>query len=175
MNTIDFYDPKKTYGLFSNFYVSPITIDNKKFNTVEHYFQYKKFDDSWYQEQIYKQNTPGKVKFLSSQQKGARFPWMKPLYEIVKESLKRGIKPRENWDTIRNFVMIEGVVAKFTQNPRLMKELLATKGKTLREASPRDSYWGIGKDGKGKNMLGKILVCLRDIVIKNPKYQKINH
>ena len=165
-NIIDFYDPKKKYGLFSNFYVSPIKINGKKFNTVEHYFQYKKFDDPWYQEQIYKQNTPGKVKFLSSQQKGARFPWMRSLYEIVKESIKRGIKPIENWDRIRNFVMIEGVVAKFTQNPRLMKELLATKGKILREASLRNYYWGIGKNQDGVNMLGKILMCLRDIVIK---------
>lgn len=162
---IDFYDPKKKYGLFSNFYKSPITIEGKKFNTVEHYFQYKKFDDHWYQEQIYKQNTPGKAKFLSSQQKGARFPWMRPLYEIVKESYKRGIKPRDNWDIIRNFVMIKGVIAKFTQNKHLMKELLSTKNKILREASPRDFYWGIGKDKKGKNMLGKILMCLRDEIL----------
>lgn len=165
MEIIDFYDPKKKYGEFSNFYKSLIKIDNKKFDTVEHYFQWNKFTDPWYKEQIYKQNTPGKVKYLSSQQKGIQYPWQRPLQEIVKESIKRGIKIRDNWDNLRHFVMIDGVVAKFTQNKKLLKLLLSTKGKILRENSPRDSYWGIGKDKNGKNMLGKTLMCLRDLIL----------
>jgi hypothetical protein len=174
---IDFYDPslrrekQQKYGEFSNFYKSPITIDSKKFENVEHYFQYMKFNDIsspdmvWYQQQIYNQKTPGKVKYLSNQQKGARWAWMKPLSEIVEESLKRGIKPINDWDYIRNLVMINGVVEKIRQNPIIKKKLLETENKILRENSPRDSYWGIGKDQKGKNMLGKILMCLRDILL----------
>lgn len=68
MDIIDFYDPKQKYGEFSNFYKSTITINNKTFSTVEHYFQYNKFTDEWYKEQIYQQNTPGKVKFSASRE-----------------------------------------------------------------------------------------------------------
>jgi ribA/ribD-fused uncharacterized protein len=179
MEIIDFYDPKKEYGEFSNFYKSPITIDHKKFENVEHYFQYMKFSDSsspdmlWYQQQIYNQKTPGKVKYLSNQQKGARWAWMKPLSIIVEESIKRGIKPIGNWDNIRNLVMINGVVEKMEQNPIIKKKLLETKNKTLRENSPTDYYWGIGKDKTGKNMLGKILICTRDLLLKKENKEEI--
>ena len=52
--------------------------------------------------------------------------------------------------------------AKFTQNQKLKQLLLNTENKILREASPYDSYWGIGPDGKGKNKLGEILMRIRE-------------
>jgi ribA/ribD-fused uncharacterized protein len=57
--------------------------------------------------------------------------------------------------------MEQAVTAKFEQNPALRALLLATGDAPLVEASPRDSYWGAGADGKGQNQLGQILQRVR--------------
>ena len=49
--------------------------------------------------------------------------------------------------------MAEAVHAKFAQNPALLAVLLSTGTAVLVEHTPRDSYWGDGGDGSGKNML----------------------
>ena len=62
--------------------------------------------------------------------------------------------------------------AKFSQNPALAETLKATNLKTLIEANPNDTYWGVGlsrnnedlwesKNWRGKNMLRKLLEDLR--------------
>jgi ribA/ribD-fused uncharacterized protein len=158
---IDFYDPKKPYGALSNFYPSPIIIDDITYPTVEHYFQCMKFTDEWYRQKILEQSTPGKVKFLSSQRKGGRWKWENDLVPIVKKGLQKGVKMRDDWDEIKIDIMADAVFEKFYQNENLLGILLITEDAELREASPRDYYWGIGKDSSGKNMLGKILMCVR--------------
>jgi ribA/ribD-fused uncharacterized protein len=50
---------------------------------------------------------------------------------------------------------------KFTQHPELAKLLISTGNLTLVEHTDIDSYWGDGKDGKGKNRLGHLLMQLR--------------
>lgn len=176
MSVIKFYDPKKEFGFMSNFYKSPIIIDSVKYPTVEHYFQVMKFEPvgisdiklieshRWFQKEILKHETAGKIKFLSRQKEGGPWAWHKPLSEVIKESKKRNVKMREDWEDVKIEIMTIGIVHKFLTNKKLLKELIKTKGKKLEEASPRDSFWGTHK--KGKNWLGKILVCFRDIFIK---------
>jgi len=65
-------------------------------------------------------------------------------------------------------------VVQFSQDERLRRELEATKGLTLVEASPKDARWGIGMavgDARsrdpsawpeGSNRLGKALMRVRD-------------
>jgi ribA/ribD-fused uncharacterized protein len=64
-------------------------------------------------------------------------------------------------------------IAKFSQNPDLLSVLVSTKGKSLAEASTEDCVWGIGISAaqsksrvkwKGQNLLGKVLVDIRDNV-----------
>ena len=43
-----------------------------------------------------------------------------------------------------------------------MNILLSTKKLKLVEHTKRDTYWGDGEDGSGKNMLGILLTKLRD-------------
>ena len=43
--------------------------------------------------------------------------------------------------------------------------LIKTGDRKLVEHSPRDSYWGDGPDGKGLNMLGKLLMRVREWLI----------
>lgn len=75
---------------------------------------------------------------------------------------------RSDWEKVKDDVMREAVRAKFTQNEHLKKTLLSTGDAALVEHTVNDSYWGDGGNGKGKNMLGKILMEIRE-EIKNDK------
>ena len=53
-------------------------------------------------------------------------------------------------------------VAKYSQNQKLTKNLLELSGFLIEEGNSwNDTFWGIC-DGKGKNMLGQILMAYRD-------------
>jgi ribA/ribD-fused uncharacterized protein len=57
--------------------------------------------------------------------------------------------------------MAEGLQAKFTQNPEVRALLLGTGNAMLIEKAPRDSYWGSGPNGCGRNRMGRLLEKLR--------------
>ena len=59
--------------------------------------------------------------------------------------------------------------AKFTQHPKLKKVLLDTGDRKIVEHTKRDSYWGDGGDGSGKNMLGILLMKLRSELTEKSK------
>jgi ribA/ribD-fused uncharacterized protein len=60
--------------------------------------------------------------------------------------------------------------AKLKQNPYVMHKLLQTGKHKIVEDSPKDSFWGWGKDGKGRNELGKIWMKLRkEVEVRTPK------
>ena len=86
------------------------------------------------------------------------------------------VKPKE-WIKLAPAVMMNGLRAKFLQNPTLSDYLTKTKDYQLAEASPYDTYWGIGlsfdspvksdaQNWKGKNQLGRLLVDLREEILK---------
>jgi N-glycosidase YbiA len=58
--------------------------------------------------------------------------------------------------------MRQALRAKFTQHPDIQKILLETGNEELIENTTKDHYWGCGSTGTGKNMLGKLLMELRD-------------
>lgn len=62
-------------------------------------------------------------------------------------------------------VMRQVVEAKFTQNSDLADKLLATGERTIIENSKRDSFWGCGKKGTGKNHLGRILMFVWGVIV----------
>jgi len=57
--------------------------------------------------------------------------------------------------------MYEGLKHKFTQNEHCKNILLSTGDCELIEHTTKDSYWGDGGDGSGKNRLGFLLMKLR--------------
>ena len=57
--------------------------------------------------------------------------------------------------------MYEGLQRKFLSHQDLRDKLLATGEAKLIEHTHRDSYWGDGGNGKGKNRLGILLMRLR--------------
>lgn len=59
------------------------------------------------------------------------------------------------------------VEAEFKQHEELQVLLLSTEDRKIVEHTSNDSYWGDGGDGSGKNMLGRILMEVREVLRKN--------
>ena len=82
---------------------------------------------------------------------------------------------RKDWGAVKDSLMEKAILAKFTQHPDLQEKLLETGEAPLVEHTEEDSYWGDGGDGgsgeNGKNMLGKILVKVREYIkqVENSK------
>ena len=141
--TIYFYSTSNEFFEFSNFSEHGFTLKNKYWTTVEHYFQAQKFPGHSQEERIRIAKSPGKAKQLGR---------------------TRSVPLRPDWETVKDDIMREAVLAKFRAYYDLKKRLLDTGNDKLVEKAPKDYYWGCGKDGTGKNMLGKILMETREIL-----------
>ena len=76
--------------------------------------------------------------------------------------LGRRVNLREDWEEVKDEIMKYCLRSKFDQNPELKTKLIKTNGLYLKEANTwGDKYWGV-VNGEGKNMLGKLLMELRD-------------
>lgn len=172
MGTIDFYDKKDKYWEFSNYYVLPkggkFLIDGKEYTSTEHYYQSMKFHHGSqrsfeYAERIRNVKTPDMSRILANQKKQGGYKWKTDLNVHIEE-YKDVTFDEERWNSIKDTVMRRAIYQKFSRHSHLRELLLSTSTSILRENSPRDPYWGVGKDGKGKNMLGKILQEVRYIL-----------
>jgi ribA/ribD-fused uncharacterized protein len=136
-----FYAVSDDYGAFSNFAPFPITVHGKRWPTSEHFFQAQKFEDPKVREGVRKAKSPS---------------------EAARMGRDRTLRLRRDWDSARVGVMREALLAKFTQHADLRELLLSTGDATLIEHTERDDFWGDGGDGSGANMLGRLLMDLRD-------------
>ena len=174
-NIISFYDPKDSYYEFSNFYKHKLDIHGFLWSCVEHYFQAAKFyiptsdRHMEYFNIIQQADSPTKIFMLGRQKKkgGYASKWIvnkKTNTNKVNDIIDKydTLKIRDDWDDIKLNIMKEALIAKFTQNQKLKTLLLNTNNASIIEDSPRDSYWGIGKDKNGENMLGKLLMEVRE-------------
>ena len=149
-----FWKAKEEYGEFSNWYSSPFVFEDFEYQHLEQYMMARKaklFHDAKRYTRILRADSPRECKDLGREVAGfSEDIWNEEKFEIVKEGLRE----------------------KFTQNPGLLKKLLATGERILVEASPLDRIWGIGLDEKnakrtppqdwpGENLLGKALMELR--------------
>jgi len=136
---IRFYHKGEPHYEFTNFTAFPIRLKGKTWPTSEHYFQSQKHAGSPLEEQIRLAESPRKA------------------FE-----LGRSEPSRPDWQSVKDAIMREAVVAKFTQHPHLRDLLLSTGEALLVEHTKNDAYWGDGGDGSGKNMLGQILMIVRE-------------
>lgn len=138
---INFYSTKDAYGCFSNFSRHKIFLKDKSWKTTEHYFQAQKFAGTSHEEELRLADSP---------------------MEVAKMGRDRKRPLRKDWETVKDDIMREALKAKFTQHEDLREILLETKDAELVEHTKNDSYWADGGDGKGKNMLGILLMELRE-------------
>ncbi len=139
--TIRFYSTGGEYGCFSNFSRHSIKLGGKHWKTSEHYFQAQKFVGTSLEEKVRKASNPAEAARIGRDHKN-------PL--------------RKDWEAVKDNVMREAVYAKFSQHEALRKTLLSTSDERLVEHTENDSYWGDGGDGSGRNMLGQILMEVRE-------------
>ena len=142
-------------GIFSQWHPSSFQIDGVTYNTAEQYMMAEKarmFGDKLSEQKIMMMPDPKAQKALGRKVVGF---------------------VAEKWNASARDIVYKGNVAKFTQNPSLLKNLLDTRGTVLVEASPYDTIWGIGlaesdpraklrAQWKGLNWLGEVLTKVRD-------------
>ena len=74
----------------------------------------------------------------------------------------RNVKMRKDWEEVKDQVMYDICLAKFSQHDFLKEKLLKTGEAELIEGNHwGDIYWGVCK-GRGKNQLGKTLMRIRE-------------
>lgn len=129
---------RNKYFFLSNFYEAPIIFDNVRYRNNEAAFQAQKCID------------PEDRKKFSE------------LDPTTAKKMGRKIKLRSDWEDVKVGLMRKIVFAKFTQHPNLTVELLNTKDEELVEGNNwGDKVWG-QVNGEGQNLLGKILMEVRD-------------
>jgi ribA/ribD-fused uncharacterized protein len=132
------------YAFLSNFYPSPIVLPQwhaaagQTAQTVEHAFQSAKTEAPHEARMILAANSPG-----------------------VAKRLGRRVAIRDGWDEGRVSIMLGLLRLKFALHSDLSLQLLNTRYAYLVEGNTwGDYFWG-QVDGRGSNMLGKLLMLVR--------------
>lgn len=142
-------------GPLSQWHSSVFEIDSVSFTCAEQYMMYVKailFEDQLTANNILNAKHPRNQKALG---------------RLVKDF------DQEIWDSNKEHLVFIGTLAKFKQNPYMLKTLLLTEDLEIVEASPYDKIWGIGMDidhpnildkskWLGENLLGKVLMKVRN-------------
>lgn len=137
---IGFYP--REFFVFDNFSAFKVCVDGVLYSTVEHAYQAYKFLET----------APEVVKEIIESYSPS---------EAKKIAHANQDKQRNDWDDIKLEVMENLLRLKIEQNPYVKKKLLETGTFLICEDSPKDNFWGIGEDRKGRNELGKLWMKLR--------------
>lgn len=68
---------------------------------------------------------------------------------------------RRDFKRVRRVLMTRALFCKAQQNPDVATYLLNTGEQRIVETSLYDHYWGLGRDLRGKNMLGEVWMDVR--------------
>jgi ribA/ribD-fused uncharacterized protein len=160
MDIVCFHNPNEENGYLSNWYLSTFNIMNREFSSMEQFMMYQKaffFHDNVVCKKILETQDVSTIKGLGRLVSG---------YDD------------NYWNGIRQIVVYEGLMAKFSQNDRLKGLLLETGNAILAECAVKDKIWGIGlsmKDAdrldktkwRGQNLLGYALMMVRESLQNN--------
>ena len=155
MAVICFHNPDEENGYLSNWYPSPFTLDGVAFSSMEQYMMYRKavcFGDDKVAAQILVTEDVAEIKTLGR------------LVSGYDESL---------WNGVRQIVVYEGLLAKFSQNSESGEQLKKAGNTVLAECAVKDRIWGIGLSMRdpdrldrakwqGQNLLGYALMMVRE-------------
>ena len=155
MSVICFHNPDEDNGYLSNWYLSRFIANDMTFSSMEQYMMYKKAE-------CFKDKDTAK-KILATDDVAR----IKALGRLV--SNYNG----SYWNGVRQIIVYEGLLAKFSQNKNLKERLKSTGNDILAECAVRDKIWGIGLSMKnpdrfeidkwnGQNLLGYALMMVRE-------------
>ncbi|KAK3082442.1 hypothetical protein FSP39_019797 [Pinctada imbricata] len=89
----------------------------------------------------------------------------------IAKKLGRQVKLDPRWDIEKERLMYNLLRTKSRQCGEFREKLIESGENQLLENKP-DPYWGIGKDGKGMNVLGKMMVELRSELLQRMEKEK---
>ena len=134
---------------FSNFYQAGFVFDEKEYPTGEHFYQ-----------SIKHASNPARAEAIR-------------LAESIGEAHTLGNLRDDNfdskvWESLRDDVMFQGMLAKFQQNEDLGRMLLETGDKMLVQIDS-DTHWGMcvvgdGVELHGDNAAGMVLMRVREVL-----------
>ncbi len=116
-------------------------LEGREWPSVEHYYQAMKFESEAVQEKIRGAEHPRKARRLG----GSRLR-----------------KRRKDWKKFKRVYMTRALYTKCKTYPPIARKLLDTGQRTLVENSQYDYFWGCGRDRRGNNYYGKILMNVRE-------------
>ncbi|GAB6043791.1 NADAR family protein [Endothiovibrio diazotrophicus] len=131
-------DPTHLLAAFSR---HGFELDGAEWPSVEHYYQGMKFEDDALREAVRGAPDPNEAREVAKRHQGA---------------------VRGDWRRVRETVMTRGVYIKSRAHPEVARALLATGSDKIVENSQYDYFWGCGRDGRGENRYGKVLMAVRD-------------
>jgi ribA/ribD-fused uncharacterized protein len=155
---IKFYEKRDPFYEFTNFWKHewddvPLVINGVEWPTTEHYYQSQKFAAIPQLVEMCRQFDEPRGAFDMSHD---------PIYtRYVRDDWHRGNPP------VKDQVMYNALLHKFTKNQRLKDLLLSTGQSVLIEHTGNDNYWGDDgvanwKPGDKGNKLGQLLSRIRD-------------
>ncbi|KAK7007651.1 DUF1768-domain-containing protein [Favolaschia claudopus] len=133
---------KDKYHCFTNFSPHRILYDGKEYPTSEHLYQAFKYMD-------YRPDIAEAIRTVSKSRDMA-----------FKYSMARIEHQDPNWERLCIAKMEIAIWHKFSQHPDIKQILLDTGDAELVNTS-KDEFWGMGKNKKGRNELGKTLERVR--------------
>ena len=150
-----FHNPDEENGYLSNWFLSDFSIEGIKYTSMEQYMMYEKavcFGNYEVARHILHTDEVARIKQYGRSVSG------------YNDNI---------WSGIRQIIVYDGLMEKFSQNEELKKRLLDTDDAILAECAVRDCIWGIGlsmKDDrrfdisqwKGQNLLGYSLMMVRN-------------
>ena len=120
--------------------IKPFLLESVEWQSIEHYYQAMKFDNVAYREKIRLSETPQAAEKLGN----ARFK-----------------KKRSDWKAVQTTVMTRAVYTQCRTYDDVSRALLLTGDENLVEDSQFDYFWGCGRDRRGENRFGQVLMNVR--------------
>lgn len=157
--TIRFNTIRTEYGYLSPLFPSPFTSNSVRWRTLEHYIQGMKTEDLERRQVI--RDTPNATIARALGNDTVRTPvrqdWNTPVTADEAVNIASAIQVQQI--TTKDMVMLEGLIAKYRDNPSLANQLRTTAPAILIFDST-DPHWG----GE-RNMLGRLSMYVRDRVL----------
>lgn len=115
-------------------------LEERHWLSAEHYYQFSKYAGGSYAERIAGSLVPEEAYRLGN-------VWWR--------------RKRVDFKVSRKTLMTRALYSKAIQNSDVAEALLATGDELIIENSAYEHYWGIGRDQRGENQLGKIWMDVR--------------